>query len=58
MYGQVLGASTVAGAGAMVLPFTGGNTLLTVVALVSMTVGGAVLLSTAVRYVAKKAYKA
>jgi hypothetical protein len=58
MYGQVLGASTVVGTGAILLPNTGGNTLLTVAALASITVGCAVLLSTVVRLIAKKAYKA
>jgi len=58
MYGKVLGASTVAGGGALILPNTGGNTLLTVVSIVSITVGGVILLSTAVRFGAKKVYKA
>lgn len=57
MYGKVLGASTVA-SGALVLPNTGGNKVLTVVALVSIGVGAAILLSTFVRFIAKRAYKA
>lgn len=58
MYGgTVLGAST-ATAGAIVLPNTGGNKALTVVALTSVIVGGVILLSMVVRLIAKKAYKA
>jgi hypothetical protein len=49
------GAASVAG-GAIVLPNTGGNTILTIVALTSITVGAAVLASILVRWVAKKAY--
>ena len=58
MYGHVLGASTVVGAGAILLPNTGGNVAVTVAAITSMVVGGAILLSIVVRFVAKKAYKA
>jgi hypothetical protein len=57
MYGAVLGASTTT-AGALMLPNTGGNRALAVVALTSIVVGVAILLSTAVLLVAKKAYKA
>ena len=56
--GQVLGASTSVTAGLIVLPNTGGSVALTVAALTSITVGGAILLSTAVRLVAKRIYKA
>ena len=45
-------------AGVAVLPNTGGNTLLFVAALLSTVIGGAILLSTAARFVVKKAYKA
>jgi hypothetical protein len=59
MYGgKVLGATTVAGGGAVILPNTGGNTLLTVVSIISITIGSVILLSTLVRFAAKKAYKA
>lgn len=58
MYGKVLGASTATGVGAVVLPNTGGNTMLTVAAIVSMTIGGAILLSVFARFVMKRAYKA
>jgi hypothetical protein len=58
MYGKVLGASTVVGTGAIALPNTGGNVALTIAAITTITVGGAILLSTVVRAVAKKAYKA
>jgi hypothetical protein len=49
------GAAIVAG-GAIVLPNTGGNVVLTIVALTSITVGTVILLSTLVRWIAKKAY--
>ena len=58
MYGKVLGASTVTGTGAIVLPNTGGNRALTIAAITTIVVGGAILLSTVVRIIAKKAYKA
>lgn len=58
MYGKVLGASTVAGTGAVLLPNTGGSTPLTIVALTAIAVGSAVLVSTIARAVVKKAYKA
>lgn len=58
MYGHVLGASTATVAGAVVLPNTGGNPLLTVAAVVSIAVGCAVLLSVGAHIVLKKAYKA
>ncbi|MCA9324949.1 hypothetical protein KDA23_02670 [Candidatus Saccharibacteria bacterium] len=41
--------------GAILLPNTGGNTILTIVAYVGLVVGGAILLSSLVRMVAKKA---
>ena len=44
--------------GACVLPTTGGNTLLTVVAITSIVVGTAIIVSTLVRAAAAKAYKA
>jgi hypothetical protein len=58
MYGRVLGASATTGTGALLLPNTGGNVALTIAAITTMTVGGAILLSTVVRVVAQKAYKA
>lgn len=57
MYQNVLGAST-AGAGALVLPNTGGNSVLTVAAYTSIVVGTAILLTSVARFVAKKAIKA
>lgn len=53
---SVGGAATVAGIA--VLPNTGGNELLLVASLLTTLVGTAILLSTGVRMVAKKAYKA
>lgn len=58
MYGKVLGSSTATGVGAVVLPNTGGNAALTVVALVTIAVGSTVLLSTVARVVLKQVYKA
>jgi len=55
--GVVLGASTTA-AGALVLPNTGGHMWLSVVAVASITVGAAIVLSTAARLVAKHLNKA
>jgi len=46
------------GSGAAALPNTGGNTLLTLVAITAITVGAAIMISTLVRVVAKRAYKA
>jgi hypothetical protein len=57
MYQNVLGGAT-AGAGAVVLPNTGGNTALMVAAYTSIVVGSAILLTSVVRFVAKKAVKA
>lgn len=45
-------------AGITVLPNTGGNELLMVASIVSITVGSIILLSTVCRFVAKLAYKA
>lgn len=45
-------------AGGAILPTTGGNTLLTIVAITSIVVGTAILVSTLVRAAAAKAYKA
>lgn len=46
------------GSGAAALPNTGGNTLLTLVAITAITVGAAITISTLVRAAAKRAYKA
>lgn len=54
MYGVVLGATTT-GAAIAVLPKTGGNrSVITGVALASLVIGVAVLVTTAVRFVAKR----
>lgn len=58
MYGKPLAASTTSLAGGVLLPNTGGNVPLTIVALTAITVGSAVLVSTIARAVVKKAYKA
>jgi LPXTG-motif cell wall-anchored protein len=42
--------------GGIVLPNTGGNTILTFAAIASIVIGSAILLSTLVRLMAKKAY--
>jgi hypothetical protein len=46
------------GGGVCLLPNTGGNALLTFVALTAIVVGTAITLSTIVRIVAKRAYRA
>lgn len=53
----VLGAATTTTA-AIVLPNTGANHTMTIVAAISLVVGIAVMLSSAARLIAKKAYKA
>lgn len=59
MYGNtdILGAATTT-AGILVLPNTGGNDALLVVAVSSIAIGSLIVLSTVVRFVAKKIYKA
>lgn len=54
MYGGK-GAGSLAG-GTILLPNTGGNTILTVIALTGMVIGGAIVLTAVARLVAKKAY--
>lgn len=56
--GKVLGAGTGTGLGAVVLPNTGENSVLFFVALISVIVGSAIILSTIARFAAKKFYKA
>ena len=51
------GAAGIVG-GAVVLPNTGGNTVLQIVAITGIVVGTAILVSTIVRFIAKRAYKA
>ena len=53
----VLGTSTTA-AGVAVLPNTGGNSLLTILAVTSMVIGAAIVLSTVARLVAKRRFNA
>ncbi len=57
MYTGVLGATTTTAA-AIVLPNTGSNRVLTVVAMVSLVAGVAILTTSVVRMAAKRAYKA
>lgn len=57
MYEGGKGGACVAG-GVCLLPNTGGNALLTLVSITAITVGSAILISTLVRFVAKRAYKA
>lgn len=54
--GQILSAVAPGLGGGVLLPNTGGNTLLTVVAITSIIVGAAIVLSTIARLVAKRAY--
>jgi len=56
--GSVLGATTSTVLGAVVLPNTGENHALFFVALTSVIVGLAIIISTIVRIAAKKFYKA
>jgi hypothetical protein len=52
---KVIGLTTLTG-GSIVLPNTGGHIILTVVALTSITIGAAIMLSVFGRWVAKKVY--
>lgn len=54
--GEVLGAASVV-ASAIVLPNTGGNKLMTVSALLALVAGGAVVLTSIARVIAKRSYK-
>lgn len=56
MYGNVLGVATTAGA-AVVLPNTGSNRTMTIVAAITLVVGVTILASSVARMVAKRAYK-
>ncbi len=55
---DVLGTATPTVAGALILPNTGGNSVLKIVAYISIVVGSAILLTTAIRFIAKKFVKA
>lgn len=57
MYSEVLGAGS-AVAGAVVLPNTGDNRTLMIVAAINVVVGSAIVITSVLRFVAKKAYKA
>lgn len=57
MYQAVLGATTATTA-AVVLPNTGNSKLMAVVATITFAVGVAIVATSVVRFVAKKAYKA
>ncbi len=57
MYQAVLGASTAA-ASAVVLPNTAGSTTGIIISLVGIALGSIIVLSSVIRLVAKKAYKA
>lgn len=57
--GSVLGTSTTAaGTGILMLPNTGSNSLLTAVAVTSIFIGLLIVLTTIIRFAAKKYYKA
>lgn len=58
MYESNCGGGAAAVCGGLLLPNTGGNTLLTIVAYTSIVAGLAIIASTVVRAVAAKAYKA
>lgn len=56
MYGNVLGAATTAGA-VIVLPNTGSNRIMAIVATIALVVGVTILATSAARVVAKRVYK-
>ena len=58
MYESKIGGGTAAVSGGLLLPNTGGNTLLTIVAWTSIVAGATIVVSTLLRAVAAKAYKA
>lgn len=59
MYEGGKGAGPIAtGGGAVLLPNTGGNSLLTIVAITAIVVGVAIMISTVVRAVLKRTYGA
>ena len=55
MYEGGKGAGAIAG-GAILLPNTGGNTILTIASIASIVIGTAIVASIIVRFMAKKAY--
>jgi hypothetical protein len=55
--GSVLGATTT-GAGILALPNTSSSSPLHYVAILSIVIGSLIVLTTIVRFIAKKAYKA
>jgi hypothetical protein len=55
MYEGGKGAGSIAG-GSVLLPNTGGNSVLTIVAITSIAVGAIIVVSTLARFVAKRAY--
>lgn len=57
MYQGLLGTAVTVPA-AIILPNTGGNSLLTITAVVSILVGVTIIVTSAARMVAKKAHKA
>lgn len=61
MYGKgassVVGSATVTGAGALVLPHTGGNTLATILAYAAISVGVAALVSQIIVRVMRRKYE-
>ncbi|HLZ15245.1 MAG TPA: hypothetical protein VKQ34_04645 [Candidatus Saccharimonadales bacterium] len=59
MYEGGKGVGPVAtGGGAILLPNTGGNSLLTFVAITAIVIGVAIMVSTLVRFIAKRVYQA
>lgn len=55
--GSVLGAGATT-AGILILPNTGDNILLLAISIFTIAIGSLVILSTVIRLIAKKAYKA
>lgn len=57
MYEGGKGAAPIV-AGSVILPNTGGNRILTAIAVISIVVGVVIVVSTIARYVTKKAHRA
>jgi len=60
MYGKgasIVGSVTVTGAGAAILPNTGGNTLAAILAYAAITVGGVAIISQIVVRIARRKYE-
>lgn len=57
MYGNILGGATAVTGAAVVLPSTGSNKTMAIIATITLVVGVTILVSSFARIVAKKAFK-